>query len=265
MGKHGRAPTRKRLAITAGTAGAVLIGGGAIASAVGPDSIPDGSGVIHACYPTNGALKPVYLIDTAQTSSCPPGYTEISFNQTGPQGPQGAQAAQGAQGPQGDRGPRGLQGSQGPQGAQGAQGTQGPQGAQGSQGAQGPAGPGATTFYKTVTPEPNFSGLVTSAVNGLEIIGDCVVNDGSTFVEVRIYGDNGLQASGTANAGTVSPVDINALGTSGTQATSSGSSTADLDVIARDAADQPFTRIDYHGDVSGSTCTFWGTITPSTS
>ena len=59
-------------------------------------SIPDSSGVIHACYDTGGNVK---VIDTAVTSSCPKGYTPLNWNQTGPAGPAGRPGAPGPAGP----------------------------------------------------------------------------------------------------------------------------------------------------------------------
>lgn len=94
----------KRTAVTTAVAATVAGAGLGIAGA----SIPDGSGVVHGCYPTSGALKPMYLIDTATQPNCPAGYSEIRLNnQPGPQGAQGAQGATGAQGPQGAKGTTG--------------------------------------------------------------------------------------------------------------------------------------------------------------
>jgi hypothetical protein len=81
-------PTVVALAI----AGALLAAGG-IAYA----TIPDSSGVIHACYKTNqGTLR---VIDTGQGQTCSNSEASINWSQTGPQGQQGPQGPQGPTGP----------------------------------------------------------------------------------------------------------------------------------------------------------------------
>jgi hypothetical protein len=74
-------------------------------------SIPDGSGVIHACYqsppPEHGA--PLNVIDTGAGGNCSGGHVALTWNQTGPQGPAGAAGATGATGPQGPPGVSGYQ------------------------------------------------------------------------------------------------------------------------------------------------------------
>lgn len=65
---------------------AVALGGVAWATIPGPN------GVITTCYKqkaiNSGNTTPLQLIDTAKTS-CPSGFTTLSFNQTGPHGPAG--------------------------------------------------------------------------------------------------------------------------------------------------------------------------------
>jgi hypothetical protein len=62
--------------------GALLVAGG-IAYA----TIPDGSGVIHACYQKNqGALR---VIDTDKAQTCASSESPLTWSQTGPQGQQG--------------------------------------------------------------------------------------------------------------------------------------------------------------------------------
>jgi hypothetical protein len=62
--------------------GALLVAGG-IAYA----TIPDGSGVIHACYQKNqGALR---VIDTDKAQTCSSSESTLTWSQTGPQGQQG--------------------------------------------------------------------------------------------------------------------------------------------------------------------------------
>jgi hypothetical protein len=96
----------RRLVITAAAAAIVLAGAGfGIAYA----SIPDSSGVIHACYktpvPSHG--EPLQIIDSEAGGTCAKGFLPVTWNRTGPQGPTGPQGATGAQGPQGPQGPPG--------------------------------------------------------------------------------------------------------------------------------------------------------------
>jgi len=78
-----------RVMITGAAAIAVvaLLSGAGFAAA----SIPDPSGVIHACYqsppPQHGAN--LQVIDTAAGGNCSGGQHQVTWNQTGPQGPQG--------------------------------------------------------------------------------------------------------------------------------------------------------------------------------
>ena len=55
-------------------------------------AIPDPSGVIHACYRSNGNLR---LVDK---SNCTSSETTLIWNQTGPEGPSGAPGPQGQPG-----------------------------------------------------------------------------------------------------------------------------------------------------------------------
>ena len=68
-----------RMAAVAGIAAALVVAGVAYAS------IPDGSGVIHACYDARGALR---VIDSA-TTTCAKNETSLTWNQAGPPGPAG--------------------------------------------------------------------------------------------------------------------------------------------------------------------------------
>jgi hypothetical protein len=93
---------------------AVCVAGASSAVLSAVASVPDAAGVIHACYTTSPlATKPFFLLDTAQATRCPVGFTELTFNQTGPQGPAGPAGPQGATGPQGPAGPTGPQGPAG--------------------------------------------------------------------------------------------------------------------------------------------------------
>jgi hypothetical protein len=85
--------------LIAGAAAVLALGAGVASSA-----IPDSSGVLHACYNTNGGQ--LRLVDTA--SDCNPSETATQWSQTGPQGPQGDQGPPGPQGDTGDPGPAGT-------------------------------------------------------------------------------------------------------------------------------------------------------------
>ena len=76
----------------------------AVAAGVAYATIPDASGVIHACYKTNnGQLR---VVDDA-TESCKSSETEIAWSQVGPSGPTGATGPSGASGSSGPSGPAG--------------------------------------------------------------------------------------------------------------------------------------------------------------
>lgn len=110
-GCAGVAQRGRRRRVLLALAGVAVLG--VSGAAVGYAAIPDGSGVIHACYQPNatnaGAGVPLLVIDTAK-AQCPSGYTAITWSQTGPQGPQGVPGPKGAQGipgPKGNTGPAG--------------------------------------------------------------------------------------------------------------------------------------------------------------
>src|SRR5690242_16275523 len=114
----------------------VLVGAGvALAGGVAYATIPDGSGVIHACYARSGGA--LHVIDTA-SDSCKSTETPLDWNTQGVPGPQGPQ------GPKGDKGDKGDTGDTGPQGLQGPKGDKGDTGDTGPQGPPGPAGPAGT-------------------------------------------------------------------------------------------------------------------------
>ena len=114
-----------RAAVFAAAALAVI----GVVAGVAYATIPDGGGVIHACYQNlSGALR---VIDTDAGDACHSSETALNFNQTGPQGPKGDQGDQGVQGEQGPRGDRGPQGSTGDQGVPGIQGPKGDDGVSG--------------------------------------------------------------------------------------------------------------------------------------
>jgi hypothetical protein len=88
--------------------GGIIVAGGVVFGAIAAyASIPDSSGIIHACYqsppPAHGAN--LQVIDTSAGGSCGGGMAALSWNQTGPQGPTGATGATGATGSQGPAGP----------------------------------------------------------------------------------------------------------------------------------------------------------------
>jgi hypothetical protein len=91
----------------AGIGAAIVV---VIAGGMAWASIPDASGVIHGCVKdgTTGRRE-VRVIDTAYTTTCGAGWTEVTWNQEGPQGPAGAT---GLQGPAGATGPAGAPGEQ---------------------------------------------------------------------------------------------------------------------------------------------------------
>jgi hypothetical protein len=96
-----------------------VIAAGALA-AVAYASIPDGSGVIHACYKQdNGSLR---VIDSSTATCNKSSEVSLNWNQTGPQGPVGPQGPKGNQGPKGDKGDPGSQGVPGPAGPAGPSG-----------------------------------------------------------------------------------------------------------------------------------------------
>ncbi len=141
--------------LAVGIAAGLVAGGAGVAVAVADDLR------ITACVGADGVLRVPGPIEQTMVrpvpteppgDTCPLGYRQITWNQTGPTGPTGRTGAQGAAGPegpagqqgpagpQGEPGPRGEQGLTGPQGAQGVKGDQGPSGPQGSQGERGAAG-----------------------------------------------------------------------------------------------------------------------------
>jgi hypothetical protein len=149
-------------------------------------TVPDGAGVIHACYARGGAL---HVIDSS-TSTCAAGESPLAWNQTGPQGPQGLE---GAQGPTGPAGPQGDPGPAGPQGDPGQQGPQGP---------PGPAGKADTTFSVTV-PQNDVHVTLATLANGITISGTCGRQGPvSMYLDVPHDIDHRLQTSGTLVDGT---------------------------------------------------------------
>ncbi len=98
----------------------VLCAAIAVAAAAGAAyaTIPDSSGVIHACYAaSDGTLQ---VIDPSKGERCKRHETALDWNA---RGPQGAPGPVGATGPQGASGPAGVTGPQGPAGTPGTSGS----------------------------------------------------------------------------------------------------------------------------------------------
>ena len=124
--------TPLRKIIFAGS-GALALVAGATAAGAAVATGPVSGGVVNACYKTLAASNGSHGVLLENTgTSCPSGYTHVTWNQKGQTG---------ATGPQGPTGATGATGPQGPAGATGATGPQGPTGATGATGPQGPAGP----------------------------------------------------------------------------------------------------------------------------
>lgn len=77
----------KRMTKVALGVGAMALAGGGVSYAAIPDS---GTGVYTMCLPNAGTYKAPVFIDKESGASCQYGYSEKTFNQTGPTGPQGA-------------------------------------------------------------------------------------------------------------------------------------------------------------------------------
>jgi hypothetical protein len=134
----------------------------------------------------------------------------------------------------------------------------------GAKGDQGPAGPGATSFSTTLPLGTTSFTQIATAPNGLTLSGECTSGP-AVVLKIGTPSGNNLQASGTATSDlSLSPDDTNNTVVGGIQ--TSGTSFADLAVIARDRTIGPFARIDLHGNVGSpvsSGCTYWGMITPA--
>jgi hypothetical protein len=90
--RKARMSPRVRPLLLALLAAAALVGGAAYAS------IPDETGVIHACFaPRQGGA--VRVIDTALNEQCKPTEKPLDWNRVGPKGPPGPAGESGAPGP----------------------------------------------------------------------------------------------------------------------------------------------------------------------
>ena len=83
-------------------AAAVAVG---IGASVAYAAVPDGNGVIHACYRTSsGDIGRLRVIDQAKHQVCGRFESSLSWNHMGPRGLQGLQGPSGPSGPKGDKG-----------------------------------------------------------------------------------------------------------------------------------------------------------------
>jgi Collagen triple helix repeat (20 copies) len=82
----------------------------ALAGGVAYATIPDGQGVIHACYDKQSGQVRIFDPAGGMIKGCGKTEAETSWSQTGPPG------ATGSAGPQGQQGPKGDPGLQGPKG-----------------------------------------------------------------------------------------------------------------------------------------------------
>lgn len=86
----------RKTKVAASIAGALALAG---VGGVAYSAIPSTTGsVYHACVNNTGPLHSVYMIDKDAGESCFGGYTEKTWNQTGPAGPAGATGATGPAG-----------------------------------------------------------------------------------------------------------------------------------------------------------------------
>jgi len=158
-------PNSKRKLAVVGLVGVAAVGVGTAYA-----TIPDGNGVIHACYQRSGGS--LRVIDNSVTN-CSSKETSLSWN------------VQGAQGPQGPAGPPGPVG---PAGTPGAAGPPGPQGPEGPQGPAGPPGPGLSQYEivsaSVSVPGNDHMGTTAECPGGKKLVGGGVISGapGSLFL-----------------------------------------------------------------------------------
>jgi hypothetical protein len=145
-------------------------------------------------------------------------------------------------------------------GPEGRPGRTGASGSTGPAGATGPQGPGATSFETTLAEGTGQTPLLRLS-DGLTLEGICQAGGKSVAVFAFTNPVEGsVQAVGTVfSGGSLLPVHLDG---GATDVGAAGEANADIDVIARAGTTTPFDRIDFHG-TAGSTCKFWGMITPS--
>ena len=116
--RHGTARWRRRGLVVVSLFGVAVAAGVAVSFA----AIPDGNGVIHACYQKDltkaGVGSPLLIVDSVK-QHCPAGYTAITWNQQGIQGDPGSPGAPGAPGASGAPGAPGASGAPGAPGQSG--------------------------------------------------------------------------------------------------------------------------------------------------
>ena len=128
-------------------------------------SVPDSSGLIHACYQLHSGGVPADLgrlriIDPSRGQHCLSDEAALTWNNKGMRGASGPAGPRGASGPSGPRGASGPQGASGPSGPQGASGPSGPQGASGPSGPQGASGVNSPLVFGPYTnPSDADSGI----------------------------------------------------------------------------------------------------------
>lgn len=164
----------------AALAGTVLVAGAAYAT------IPDGGGVIHACYAKSGGT--LRVIDSSVTRCKASSETSLDWNRQGPTGPTGPAGPLGATGPVGATGPAGPAGPAGPVGPAGAPGIST---ATFAVMQPGDGGVNGTTFSRIVTkhlPAGSWVVIGTANFNGVplatEQIADatCQLRNGSDVI-----------------------------------------------------------------------------------
>ena len=83
----------------------------ALAGGVAYATIPDGGGVIHACYDKQSGQARIFDPAGGAIKGCGKTESDVSWNQTGPQGPAGPTGAPGTPGQQGLKGDKGDTGN----------------------------------------------------------------------------------------------------------------------------------------------------------
>jgi hypothetical protein len=139
----------------------------------------------------------------------------------------------------------------------GQRGPTGPPGPKGATGPKGPPGPGAISILKGGVPADDQYHLLTT-IDGLDVRYDCNSSPGVTLVLGRQSSADTVFASGdAASDGTLTSIQ-KAAPTIG----STGTNTANLDVIAWAGSVGRISRFDLGGYNSGTACNIWGLITP---
>jgi hypothetical protein len=224
FGRFRRRFLRRRPGHTAAVGGMALFLALSAGALAATGGFTDSGGRIHGCVDTKGALT----VLKPPATHCAVGKARIAWNRTGPRG------AQGVRGPQGTRG---IQGGPGPQGP------------------KGDAGPGAISIPIT---HLDHNTDAVRVFDGIQITVLC----GGSMVLIGVSSDT---PGGTIYVSGEKAEDgvLSALNTSGGAVDTSGSSTANLDVIA--TALGTWDRFDLGGfDGGASGCNYWGLLIPGT-